>query len=696
MATAARLTSRCFLAALTAAVPLAAWAPVVEAAAPLDPYAQAVVDSVAHPPPATPTQLLEAAAKTAAVEAVDVAIAYARRLADVLTDAGEGRAAMLARLGDDAPPGSLLRLESVLATHAPDLLPVVEAIEETGRQRRRDPTRIARAVSDLRSPALETRQAATTTLGRAGIAALPALAEVLAGDDDAGSRARAIARGLVRDLGDEGTSALLAQLGSAEVRSWPGVIAALDATEADDIAEFLLAPCVVPGTPAEIRNRAAAALERIHERRTGAHESWQPPSRDEAIARIARRLDHTLAPAAIQRDCRDVMALERRLREALHLARDLTALGATEPDAVRLVLLARLAALVERPQAPPATEPDSAQLGSALAGPDGLDIEAIADTLDLAVSRGLFRAAAAAARGIEEAVLPPDGPLDVPAAPLPPAVRRALVRALATPDAMLQFTVARTLSLTAGPPPWPGSSRVVETLLHAASAGGVDRVVVAHHDADIAQEIATGASRFGYAPLVVSTGRAAIRAAREEADVVLVILGARIILPTAYETAQFIHEQPFGDIPPVLVVIDPLDDVARGRFLTQAILKFSDLECVALVDRMESFFLPGPAGDTAGRPPAPPRFPTALAELAGPEAADPEARRVRATLRHERAKQAAALLTILHRRGWELPSAACAWLERAGAGADPTEYNRPATAPPQSTSPDAALPEPTR
>lgn len=696
MATAARLTTRRLPAALAAVGLAVIWPPCsASAATPLDPYARAVVDSVAHPPPATPPALLAAAVKTADVEAFDAAVAYTKQLADLLADAGEGRAELLATLGDEAAPGSLLRLESVLAAQAPDLVAVIEAIDAAGQRRRSDPQRIAQAANDLRSPSLASRTAATTVLGRAGLAALPALAEVLASADDAGIRARAIAAGLVRDLGADGQQALLAQLASAEVRSWPGVIAALDATEADDIAEFLLAPFAVPGTPPEIRDRAAAALEHIHRRCTDAAEPWQPPSRDEAVARIVGRLDHTLAPAAIQHDCRDDVAFERRLREALHLARDLAALAATEPVAVRLVFLARLAALVERPQTPPPPEPNSAHLGSALTGPDGVDVEAIADTLDLAVSRGLFRAAAAAARGIEEAVLPPDGPLDAPAAPLPPAVRQALVRALAVPDAALQFTAARTLALTAGPPPWPGSSRVVETLLHASAATGVDRVVIAHHDAEVAQELATGVSRFGYAPLVVSTGRAAIRAAGEHADIVLVILGARIILPSAFETTQFIHEQPFGDIPPVLVVVDPLDDAARGRFLTQSIVKFRGLECVALVDRMESFFLPTPAAEP-GREPAPARFPATLADLAGSDAVAAEARAARATLRHERAEQAATLLRILRRRGWELPCGMSALPELASARVDSAGYNQPAFTPPPPASVDAALTEPTR
>jgi hypothetical protein len=489
---------------------------------------------------------------------------------------------------------------------------------------------------------------------------------------------------------------LLAQLGSANLASWPAAIDALDALGADDVTEFLLAPALVPDTPPEIRDRALAALRHVHDRCAGPGESWQPPTRGEAVARITRRLDGVLAmPKAAPFDHEPARADAVRVREALHLARDLMALGATEPDAVRLVLLTRLEALRGPAPGPVSSEFEPGQLTAVLTGPDGLDIEAVADVLDLAASRGLFAAAAAAARGIEEAVLPPDRPLDALHAPLPPAVRQALVRALAVPDAELQFVAARTLALAAGPPPWPGSSRVVAALAHAATAMGSDRVVVAHHDADIAHELAAGVSRFGYRPAIVSTGRAAVLAARDHADTVLVILGARIVKPSAFETAQFIQEQPYGDIPPVLVVIDPFDDYARGRFLTKSILKFSRVPCVALVDRMESFFHPT-LDATTGAELAPARFPQTLEDVAGAVAASADGRSARAARRLDRGRQAATLLAILHRREWELPPEVCSRLGLAAARRGPAEYNRDAFTPPPRAPADAALSEPTR
>lgn len=661
-----------------------------------DPLAQAVVDAVAVPPPKAPRHLLDAAIKTNDVEAFDASIGYWKQLVQSLADAGDGRNELLADLGDRVDPGVLKRLERTLGPRDPDVLPVVQAILEASALRRRDPKQLARAIEDLRSDSSQTRLAATERLGRAGLDALPALVDLLQSTDPEGTRARNIARGLVRILGADARRVLVAWLGSPDIDRWPGVITALDALEDDEVMDFFLAPAVAEGVPPLARARALTALARQAQRCGQDSEAWQPPTRAAAIALITQRLDRVLAPppysshggarhsiarhdVARYHEADDIAA---RDREAAHLARDLAALGVNEPYAVRLVLLSQLEATRARPK--PAT---GDELLAALEGPDGIDVEAIADVLELAVARGMFPAAAAAAEALSLAARrnakPPAETLA-----LPPAVRAALVRALDVPDFALQFAAARSLALSGSDPPYRGSSRVVEVLGHAATSTGIDRVVVAHHEAVIAAELATRFSQFGYRPVVASTGREAVALARESRDVVLVILGARINHPSAYETAQFIHQQPFGDIPPILVVIDPLDDDPRGRFLTRQITKFSGLECVALVDRLDSFFAPVVDPQTQAVM-SPPRFPEALAHLAGPQAVDAKIRAGRAGDRLEQARQAVALLEVLACRGWDVPN--------------PQRYNRGRNSSPPSDdadpvapTADAALPRPTR
>ena len=554
---------------------------------------------------------------------------------------------------------------------------------------------LAQAIEDLRSDSPRARLAATEQLGRTGLDALPAFIDLLQSTDPEGARARNIARGLVRNLGSDARRVLVAWLGSPDIDHWAGVITALDALEDDEAMEFFLAPAVAEGVPPLARSRALVALEH-YAQRSGRGDAWQPPTSGEAVALLAKRLDQVLAPppyslhggaphAIARHDVaryHEADNIAARDREAAHLARDLAALGVSEPHAVRLVLLAQLEATRAQPK--PATTEE--RLAS-LEGPNGIDIEAIADVLDLAVERGMFPAAAAAAEALslaaQQAGKPPAESLA-----LPPVARAALVRALAVPDFALQFAAARTLALAGCDPPYPGASRVIEVLRHAATSTGVDRVVVAHHEAAIAAELATKCSRFGYQPLVASTGREAFALAQKGRDVVLVILGARINHPSAYETAQFIQQQPFGDIPPILVVIDPLDDDPRGRFLTRRIGSFAGLECVALVDRLDSFFEPVVDPQTQAVV-SPPRFPETLAHLAGPQAVDAKARAGRAAERLEQARQAAALLEVLACRGWDVPN--------------PQRYNRMRLASPPSDDADpvappadAALPRPTR
>ncbi len=638
--------------------------PAAPRAEPLDPLAQSVVDSLAFPPRTKPAELLDAAIRAADVEAHAVALSYVARLVDAIGQAGDGRLDLLADLGDGADADGLLRLERTVGGRDETVPEVLAAIRDAARMRRRDPERLARAAADLRSDSYAERLAAADRLARAGTDALPALVDVLGTGDAAGDRARGIARGLVRELGDDGRRALLDWLGTDDVPHWPGVIDALDAGGIDGIEEFLLAPAIVPDLPPDVRERAVAALRRQAERRgevRGGAAVDVPPAAADAGARIAARLERLLSPDAVERPgevCARLGSVPAgelpravRAREAAHLARDLVALGAVDASAVRLALLARLESLVaadgDQPGSLDRIEPQL--LKEALSGPEGFDRAAVADVLDMAVMRRMNGAAAAAARSLGA------GP-DETSGPLPPAVRRSLVRALAIPDAGLQFEAAAALATAAGDPPYAGSSRVLATLLYAATSTGIDRVVVAHPDLAAAESIAAAVSRFGYRPLRVPTGREAIFAARDSRDTVLVLVAARINTPGALETVQFLQQQAVGDIPPVLVVVDPFDDECRGPFLTRLIMKFSDLKGVAIVDRLDSFFqaLPGDAADVA---PSGPRFPEALADVAGPQASDSAARAGRAAARLAQARRAIVLLGSLARRGWDVSAA---------------------------------------
>jgi len=649
------------------------------ASPPLDSLQQAVVDSLEQPARTTAPDLLDAAIRAFEVDAQDAALSFLGRAGTAIDRAGNAGPDLLADLGDSFDNGILRRMERTLSPREPLAGKLLNGILDAARLRRRDPARLAKAAADLRSDDEATRLAAAGELARVGTEALPSLVETLQSRQPGADRAGPLARRLLRDLGAAARQPLLAWLGTEDIDHWPGVIMALTSGDVADVEDFLLAPALVPDTPPAAK---AAALDAVA--------TAGPPSRAAAIARLAARLDRTLSPDGLP--IADRLGLEpiadpstaaaafgghvagtverlmwnprtrrfdtvnlppraARALDAMHVARDLMALAPEDPATLRLPLLARLEALLVS-SGEPATalqrlEPE--QLRVALGGPAGFDVALATDMLDLAISRGMREAAAAIATALEPAST-------TDAASLPPETRAALVRALAVPDAALQFAAARTLALAAGDPPYPGSSRVVEVLAHAATATGVDRVVVAHPEAAVAQALAADVSRFGYQPVRVSNGRTAIFAAREHADTVLVLLAARLLKPTAWETVQLVQQPGLGDVPAILVIVDPLDDDSRSCFLQRQMMRAESLQRVALVDRLDSFFEPV-FDEQTGAVISAPRFPDALARAAGPQEVDPATRAARRQARLDRARQALALLGKLGARGWDVSAA---------------------------------------
>lgn len=651
---------------------------------PLDPLQRAVVDSLAFPARTTPESLLDAALRAADVGATDVATGYVGRLVESLDALGEAQLERLGDLGETFGSGSLARLQRLLQPRAPEAARVVAAIRTAGNARRSDPARLDRAAADLAAGDAAARDAAIRRLSAAGLDALPQLAGLV---EQGAQPAAGVAARLLQDLGDAARQPLLAWLGSDDVEAWPAVITALEAIDVANVDDFLLAPALVADAPPAVRAAARRAL-------TGGDPARSLPSRLTAIARLTRRLDGVLGPAGLPavdhlmlepvtdpaavaaafggsltgtverfvwspQDRRVVRrALPPRLARAIeadHLARDIVALAAEDAEAVRLVLLTRLesalaAAAVAGPRV--AGRPDGAALRAQLEGPDGFDAEVAAAVMDTAIERGLWDAAAAAATALE----PPLDEAEAEADPLPATVRKSLVRALALPDAAVQFAAARTLALAGGDAAYAGSSQVLRILVHAATATGEDRVVVAHPDRGVGLELASGISRFGYVPEVVRTGREAVFAARASADTVLILLTARSITPGALETVQYLQQPGLGSPPPVLVVVDPLDDDGRGCYLQRLLLSFADVPGVAIVDRLPSFF-EAEFDAVTGQPTTGPRFPDALAQLAGPTGVDPASRAAARDARLARAAEALRLVAWLGLQGRDVTSA---------------------------------------
>lgn len=667
----------------------------------LDPIQQAVVESLdsslALPGGDTAVALVEAAIQAGDIEALAAAEGYLGRVARLADKAGDEGPALFADLADAVDPVALARLAATMNRRYPAASRLIRGVLDVGRQRRRDPAWLAKASAGLMSDDRALRQEMAERLSRAGIDALPVLVPLLAdeaeGDEPARRRQR-LARELIAHLGEDARQPLIDWLATGDPADWPSVIEALDASGAANIESYLLAPAFAPGTPP----RARAAARQLLEQRVAAREAVAPPpvlSPGAAITRLAGRLDLLLSLDGLPLvDCLAIEPIrdptqaaaafgghveglvERRFwnsedrrfdpvripprvaraREAMYLARGLESLDVRDEWAIDLVLLARLeTALVTSGKSLAELEQLPAKAWrELLAGPDGFQPETAGRLIDQGIERGMWPAAAAAARGIVPENAPVTGRAGSEGA-LSSGVQDALVRALAVPDAALQFAAARALALAAGNPPYRGSSRVREVLLHAATSTGSDRAVVAHPFGVVAHELAAGLAQSGYEPVVVASGRKAVFAARESADTVLVMLGSRITAPSALETTQFLQQQPLGDMPAVLVVIDPLDDDGRGCYLTRLLLSFRGLERIAITDRLESLFWSS-LGEAGGE--LPPRFPDVVARAAGPAAVDPASRDAAASARLARAREALTLLADLGRRGWDIAPAA--------------------------------------
>ena len=634
----------------------------------LDPLAQSVVDSLAQPPRTTPLEFFDACVRSAEVEAYSISLQYFARLKDLFDKAGDARLEMLADVGDATDAGTLARLDRVLGDLQANVRPLLNEIQQAASLRQRDPVKLAKAIADLRSESVATRVIAADRLARVGVDAIPVLVNLLETTDAPGKQARSIGRGLFKEMGDNARQPLLAWLGSDADSHWNGVIAGLCACEATDVFEYLLAPALVAKAP-PVQRRAIAALRLASSVNLDA---------DLAIPLVARRLDRLLSPAGlplaeatiqptverfiwippekrIQRS--NLPPRAARALDALHLARDLQALNAIDPSVVNLVLLTQLEALLALRDDPlrALEEIQPAQLRDVLSGPEGFNADSVADILEMAVDRGLLAAAAAAAQALGNASSTA-AEKETEAPLLSASVRKALLRALAVPDGTLRFTAARSLAVAAGDGPYKGSSQVVKTLLHAATSIGIDRAIVAHPDIGIAQSMATGLSRFGYQTVRVSSGRDAILKSRDSSDTVLVMVSARVLTPTVLETVGFIRSPGNGENPAVMIVVDPLDHNDHKTFCSRLDTMFSEVPGVAIVDRLDSFFQPT-LDDNSGKVIAESRFPDVLAQIAGPSAALPAARKELAAIRLVQARQSLLLLGSLARRGWDISAA---------------------------------------
>ncbi len=144
----------------------------------------------------------------------------------------------------------------------------------------------------------------------------------------------------------------------------------------------------------------------------------------------------------------------------------------------------------------------------------------------------------------------------------------ALVRALYYPDRRVQFAAADAL-LRIGTPPAPlAGSRVVEILRRTAAADALPKALIADFNTDRANAVAAAVKQAGFEPVVVSTGREALRRLSQAADIDALLIDAAVPDPMLpHLLAQLRADIDTGLLP--LLVLAPGEQVERVQRLAE-------------------------------------------------------------------------------------------------------------------------------
>jgi DNA-binding response OmpR family regulator len=154
-----------------------------------------------------------------------------------------------------------------------------------------------------------------------------------------------------------------------------------------------------------------------------------------------------------------------------------------------------------------------------------------------------------------------------------------LARALNYPDRRVQMAAADAILRIPVTPAPAVAARVVDVLRRAIATDGNARALIADPNEDRGHEVARAVRRAGYQPVVVQTGRDALRRLAEAADIDVLLIDAGIIDPMLpYLLAQLRADVDVGLLP-VLVTTTP-DRVERlqrqfERYRNVTIVPFS-------------------------------------------------------------------------------------------------------------------------
>ncbi len=444
---------------------------------------------------------------------------------------------------------------------------VVEQANAALKRELGDPQRIARYVANL-SGTPEERAYAIQELQRSGAAVMPQLVATLRGSQDSAQRA-AILTTLPR-LPEATVAPLLAALDMNDPVTKLQLLDALgrrgDLPYLANRAETNPTPTLdfLAASPREadaVRRKAGELLGRIR----GVAPSQMPPAKAE-LARAADRFyrhqatflnpqavpvwrwegDHLAQYTATASQAEEYFGL-RYARWALELD------PAYEPAQVLFLSLA-----TEK-----AYERGGLEKPLAQTAPDVHDLLATVYTgaLIATLDRALAEHHSAVALGAVQAL----GERAERQAANPERHRPApLVRALDYPDRRVQLAAADALLRMPGPPAHQATARVVEVLRRAVAADAETslpqkgRILVAHFQPAVGEQMAQAVRSAGYDAVVVRTGMELMRRLKEAADIDAVIIDSELPYPPLPDTLASLRYDVHLGLLPVRVVYQPV------------------------------------------------------------------------------------------------------------------------------------------
>lgn len=161
----------------------------------------------------------------------------------------------------------------------------------------------------------------------------------------------------------------------------------------------------------------------------------------------------------------------------------------------------------------------------------------------------------------------------------------ALLQALRFHDRRVRFAAAEAaLASNTKGEAYPGNSRVVEVLKHAATGFGTQRILIGLGDKAQADKLAEQLKQMKYDVQVFGSGKQLLQEASQNGNVGLIITDAKLPDPGFnYFLAQFKNQPNTAGMPMIVIA-----DKDQGRFASESLAKQSNVKVIAAVPQSTS------------------------------------------------------------------------------------------------------------